>query len=274
MSKNKTTSHFWPSYSDLMTSVFFLMLVMFVLTIVSLRNSLIQLEKTLEDLENALSISEQQRKAIEQIQEAVNQLPTDYFEKDEENKRWILKKHFSPKFKLMDYDICELNDTISLINVGNSLKGVITKLNKMKNEDKYKHLDITYLVVIEGMSSKDNYFDNDGLSYKRALSLYYLWKRNDISFEDSQCEVQIAGSGIRGRGRYNENNQNPEDEVKNQRIIIQIVPKISNIDKSANIQLETSQVGESEIVYSAKLNKSLYGFKRNLVDLDISPWRF
>lgn len=227
MSKNKPTSHFWPSYSDLMTSVFFLMLVMFVLTIVSLRNSLVELEK-------ALNISEQQRKAIEQIQEAVNQLPTDYFEKDEENKRWILKKDYSPKFVLMDYDICTLNDTISLINVGNSLKGVISKLNRMKKEDKYKHLDITYLVVIEGMSSKDSYFDNDGLSYKRALSLYYLWKRNDISFEDSQCEVQIAGSGIRGRGRYNENNQHPEEEVKNQRIIIQIVPKISNIDKSEN----------------------------------------
>ena len=30
----------------------------------------------------------------------------------------------------------------------------------------------------------------------------------------------------------------------------------------------------SKIVYSAKLNKRLYGFKKNLIDLDISPWRF
>lgn len=232
MSKSKSTSHFWPSYSDLMTSVFFLMLVMFVLTIVSLRNSLVELEDTLAELEEALNISEQQRKALEQIQEAVNRLPTDYFEKDEENKRWILKKDFSPNFNVLEYDICALNDTISLINVGNSLKDVILNLNKMKNEERYKHMDITYLVVIEGMASKDNYYDNDGLSYKRALSLYYLWKRNGISFEDSQCEVQVAGSGIRGRGRYNENSLHPEDEVKNQRIIIQIVPKISNIDKS------------------------------------------
>ena len=104
----------------------------------------------------------------------------------------------------------------------------------MKDDPQYKSMDITYLVVIEGMASKDNYYDNDGLSYKRALSLYYLWKRNGISFEKSQCEVQVAGSGIRGRGRYNESNMNPEDEVKNQRIIIQIVPKISHIAPNAN----------------------------------------
>ena len=93
-------------------------------------------------------------------------------------------------------------------------------------------MDITYLVVIEGMASKDSYHDNDALSYKRALSLYYLWKRNGISFEKSQCEVQISGSGIRGRGRFNDDGNNPEDEVKNQRIIIQIVPKIGNLGKS------------------------------------------
>ena len=102
----------------------------------------------------------------------------------------------------------------------------------MKETPKYKDMDITYLVVIEGMASKDNYYDNDALSYKRALSLYYLWRRNGISFEKSQCEVQISGSGIRGRGRYNADGESPRDEVRNQRIIIQIVPKIGNIGKN------------------------------------------
>ena len=227
MSKNKTTSHFWPSYSDLMTSVFFLMLVMFVLTIVSLRNSLMEAERLRE-------ITEQQLKSIKQIQEAVNRLPTKYFEEDKANRRWTLKEEFSPKFRTLEHDIYALNDTIALNNVGYSLLSVIEGLNKMKDDPQYKSMDITYLVVIEGMASKDNYFDNDGLSYKRALSLYYLWKRNGISFEKSQCEVQVAGSGVRGRGRYNEIGNQPEDEIKNQRIIIQIVPKISQIDKTAN----------------------------------------
>lgn len=223
--KKKSGSHFWPSYSDLMTSLFFIMLVMFVLTIVSLRNSLIEAERLRK-------ISEEQLKSIQQIQEAVNQLPTDYFEEDITNKRWILKRSYSPKFNAKDYDIRVLNDTTSLIEVGNSLMGVIENLNQMKNDPKYKDMDITYLVVIEGMASKDNYYDNDALSYKRALMLYYLWKRNGISFEKSQCEVQISGSGVRGRGRFNADGLHPHDEVRNQRIMIQIVPKIGNLGKN------------------------------------------
>lgn len=227
MSKQKTGSHFWPSYSDLMTSLFFLMLVLFVITIISLRNTIIEAERLRK-------VSEEQLRNVQQIQEAVNQLPIDYFEEDASNKRWILKKSYSPNFKAADYDIRVLNDTTRLIEVGTSLMGDIKKLNVMKENPKYKDMDITYLVVIEGMASKDSYYDNDALSYKRALSLYYLWKRNGISFEKSQCEVQVSGSGIRGRGRFNEDGNTPEYEVKNQRIIIQIVPKIGNIGKTNN----------------------------------------
>jgi hypothetical protein len=104
-------------------------------------------------------------------------------------------------------------------------------------------MNISYLVVIEGMASRDNYYDNDGLSYRRALSLYYLWKKNGISFEQSQCEVQISGSGIRGIRPYNtdyynavrlgdsdaDSKFNLQEEKKNQCIIIQIIPKISSI---------------------------------------------
>ena len=223
--KKKSGSHFWPSYSDLMTSLFFIMLVMFVLTIVSLRNSLLEAERLRR-------ISEEQLRSIQQIQEAVNQLPTEYFEEDATNKRWVLKRSFSPKFNTADSIISVLNDTTNLVKVGNSLLGVIDNLNRMKNDPKYKDMDITYLVVIEGMASKDNYYDNDALSYKRALSLYYLWRRNGISFEESQCEVQISGSGVRGRGRFNSDGLHPENEVWNQRIMIQIVPKIGNLRKN------------------------------------------
>ena len=224
MSKQKAGSHFWPSYSDLMTSLFFLMLVMFVLTIISLRNTILEAERQRH-------ISEEQYRNVQQLQEAVKQLPDDYFEEDASNKRWILKKSYSPNFKAADFDIRVLNDTTKLIEVGTSLMGVIKKLNIMKDDPKYKDMDITYLVVIEGMASKDSYYDNDALSYKRALSLYYLWKRNGISFEKSQCEVQVSGSGIRGRGRFNEDGKTPDEEVKNQRIIIQIVPKIGKLDR-------------------------------------------
>lgn len=220
--KKKEGTFFWTSYSDLMTSMFFIMFILFVL-------SSVLLGEKIYEAEEAQAASEEQLKNIQTIQEAVNQLPKRYFEEDKENQRWALRSEYSPKFRIQDSDITQENDTNQLITVGNSLMNVVHQLNLMKEDIRYSEMNITYLVVIEGMASKDSYHDNDGLSYKRALSLYYLWKRNGISFEESQCEVQISGSGVRGRGRYNYNGHKPQDESKNQRIIIQIVPKISNL---------------------------------------------
>lgn len=225
--KKKEGTFFWTSYSDLMTSLFFIMLILFVLSSVLLGEKIIEVEE-------AKAASEEQLKNIKTIQEAVNQLPKQYFEEDKSNQRWTLRAEYTPKFKIQDSDITQVNDTSQLITVGNSLMNVVRQLNQMKEDPKYSEMNITYLVVIEGMASKDSYYDNDGLSYKRALSLYYLWKRNGISFEDSQCEVQISGSGIRGRGRYNYDGHKPNEEIKNQRIIIQIVPKISNLGEWLN----------------------------------------
>ncbi len=226
--QGNSESHFWPSYSDLMTSMFFIMLVMFVLTMVSLRFSLLEAEK----LRRA---SEEQLEKIREIQEAVRQLPQQYFEEDTANKRWMIRSEYAPHFNIMSSDITLCNDTVSLLRVGSSLMDVVDRLNAMKADPKYSNMHISYLVVIEGMASNDSYVDNDALSYRRALSLYYLWRRNGISFEQSQCEVQVAGSGTRGIGRYNAGGRHPEQEVLNQRIIIQIVPKIGNIPKIGDI---------------------------------------
>ena len=229
MSKKGKQNFFWVSYSDLMTSLFFIMLLLFVLA-----SGGMYLDK---------EATEEQLRRIEEIQEAVKQLPTQYFEEDLENHRWTLKKEFSPAFQGGDDNIYALNDTTKLIEVGNSLIEVVKKLNRLKETPEYKYMNISYLVVIEGMASRDNYADNDALSYRRALSLYYLWKKNGISFEQSQCEVQISGSGIRGIRPYNtdfydaikNNDPNPDakfdlqEEKRNQCIIIQIIPKISSI---------------------------------------------
>ena len=103
------------------------------------------------------------------------------FHRESLRREEMMKKSYSPNFKAADFDIRVLNDTTRLVEVGNSLMRVIKRLNIMKEDPRYKDMDITYLVVIEGMASKDSYYDNDALSYKRALSLYYLWKRNGIS---------------------------------------------------------------------------------------------
>ena len=221
MAKNKE-SFFWVSYSDMMTSLFFIMLLLFLLSTGGM-----YIQKRRAEAEKLATQKEMQK--IKEIQEAANQLPEKYFEPDE-NKRWSLKRDYAPKFRVGDYRIDVLNDTISLLDVGRSLMRVVETLNEKKNDIEYNKMDIMYLVVIEGMASKDNYYDNDRLSYTRALMLYYLWKRNGIDFENSQCEVQISGSGVRGLGRYNSDGSEPKKEYLNQRILIQIIPKIGKID--------------------------------------------
>lgn len=220
MAKNKE-SFFWVSYSDMMTSLFFIMLLLFLLS-----SGGMYIMKRRADAQR--EATEKEMKKIDEIREAANQLPAEFFELDE-NKRWSLKKEFAPQFDARDAHI-NPKDTASLINVGQSLIEVVKKLNEKKRDENFKNLDISYLVVIEGMASMDRYYDNDRLSYTRALSLYYLWKRNGIDFEKTQCEVQISGSGVRGFGRYNADGTHPEDEWKNQRILIQIIPKIGKID--------------------------------------------
>lgn len=137
------------------------------------------------------------------------------------------------------------SDTAQIISIGQSLMQVVDSLNALKSTDKYSGLDVKYMVVIEGMASNIRYDKNDELSYNRALAVYYLWKRNNIDFENSDCEVQISGSGTRGIRPYNtayyeavkKGDENApmyydlHEEEKNQCIIIQIIPKISNIEK-------------------------------------------
>lgn len=212
----------------MMTSLFFIMLLLFVLSTAGMF-----LQK---------KASEEQLKRLDEVQTTIEQLDTHYFTEDTINKRWNLRQVFTPKFNVREDNINgigpdgkALNDTTELIKVGHSLLKVVDNLNKLKEKDEYKDMNLSFLVVIEGMASKDSYYDNDALSYRRALSLYYLWRRNHISFEASDCEVQVSGSGVRGIGRIVPPNnvsatETHEIEKQNQRIVIQIVPKIGHLD--------------------------------------------
>lgn len=197
----RQTNFFWPSYTDLMTSLFFIMLVLYVLTFVQLKLN----AKATED----------QLKKIKEIQTAVENLPKNFFEYQPDFKRFTLKKRIS--FDTGDSKI-NPNDYEYLINVGNSIKSLISDLTQ-----KYSNENIKYLIVIEGMASNDKYLYNYQLSYERALSLIILWKKNNILFDENICELQIAGSGTGGVGR-------DETEDNNQRFLIQIIPKIGKLD--------------------------------------------
>jgi outer membrane protein OmpA-like peptidoglycan-associated protein len=123
-------------------------------------------------------------------------------------KRFTLKKKInflsgSAEIPSRDYE--------SLKSAGRKLASVVNNVKKKNN--------IKYLVIIEGMSSKDAYAKNYELSYERAKAVYAFWVSKGIYFDSSIAEILIAGSGTGGAGRNTY-------EALNQRILVQIVPKI------------------------------------------------
>ena len=202
----KKDSIFWVSYSDLMTSMFFIMLVLFVLSTGYLKS--------------VLDTTKGQLKKIEELQAAVKELPKDYFVYQPQYKRFKLNKeiHFdagSSRIKRKYYSY--------LKKVGTS---ILKLVNNLSQDERYKKFDIKYLIVIEGMASKDSYKYNYELSYKRSLALYKFWKANNIIFDPNICEIQIAGSGTDGIREFSGAN-----ERKNQQFLIHIIPKMGKIEK-------------------------------------------
>lgn len=200
--KQKPSDFIWPSFTDLMTSLFFVMLVLYVLTFAWL-----QIEKR---------VTEQELQKIKQIQNAVSELPDEFFTYQDSFKRFELKR--SIEFPSGQSVIQREEDRLFLKEVGVSIQKLIIRLKK-----KYPNDDIRYLIVIEGMASRDAYSLNYELSYQRALALFRLWEQYRITFDPAICEIQIAGSGTGGVGRYSE-------QAKNQRFLIQVIPKIGKIE--------------------------------------------
>ncbi len=201
---SKQAKIFWTSYADLMTTLFFIMLVLLVLTIAMMKRQ--------------QKATEEQLKRIVEIQNSVKELDTTYFSYQDEYKRFSLKKQI--QFDPAKSDIKEKYKSY-LLDVGKNIESLIKRL-----QTKYSDQDIKYMIIIEGMASNDLYKYNDELSYLRALSLLKLWNQNNIQFDPKFCELQIAGSGIKGVGRF----KGIKNEYKNQRFLIQIIPKIGKIE--------------------------------------------
>lgn len=199
--KNDSNDFFWPSYTDLMTSLFFIMLVLYVLTYAK--------------LEHQQRVTVQQLRKIKEIQNAVKQLPQEYFVYQQDYKRFSLNRQI--QFPKGSSQIGE-EYTEYLSGVGKSIVKLVDKL-----KEQYKDENIKYLIVLEGMASEDSYPLNYELSYTRSLALYKFWKSHDIEFDANICDIQISGSGTGGIGR------DTTDERKNQRFLIHIVPKIGDI---------------------------------------------
>ncbi len=199
----KRAKIFWTSYADLMTSLFFIMLVLFVLAIAMMKRQ----QKT----------TEEQLKRIVEIQNSVKELNPNYFHYQDVYKRFSLNEQIQFRAKSSEIPV---ENKQYLIDVGKDIQRLIETL-----KTKYIGQEIKYMIIIEGMSSAFRYSKNDVLSYERAFSLFKLWEDNNIYFDPDICELQIAGSGVRGVGRHT-----GRMEYKNQQFLIQIIPKIGKLD--------------------------------------------
>jgi len=231
----KKSGFFWVGFSDLMTSLFFIMLVLFVVTVASLQF----------EMKDNLRIIEENKILIEKLKEKEK-------EANIENKRLKklvnLEKQFAPLEKSGDFiylnackkfiakdltavEIFEPNETKikpkykrTTIDVGKKIESFIKTL-------KAKNPNMSYLLVIEGNMANDSsesQSKDDGwgyvTSYKRALAVYDLWTENHIDFRKYNVEVMLCGSGFNGLCR-------DSHEPNNKRFSIQIIPKIENSAK-------------------------------------------
>ncbi|MFI3296704.1 MAG: hypothetical protein R3Y59_03630 [bacterium] len=208
--KHKKETYFWASYSDLMTSLFFIMLVMFILTIAILHKRMVEIDKI------RIATQEQLNK-IEEIQKATENIDAKYFRYEPNYKKHILNvtvEFFSKSSNINDITP-ETQESLKL--AGESIKKFIEENAKEK---------IQYLLIIEGQASKDTYSRNYELSYERALTLKRFWEESNISFGDN-CEILISGSGDGILSGTNSMRESIEKE--NQRFLIHIVPKFGEI---------------------------------------------
>lgn len=205
-SNEKKRDFFWLSYSDLMTSLFFVMLVLFVL-VYTMQNKMI----------GELGEKGRELDRIKEIEKTVNNIDTAYFKYDAENKKHILNMQFL--FPRGSYDISKIvpDKRTDLLKAGDVIKQLILKYPEEEN--------IKYLIVVEGQASKDNWAGNDDLSYHRAQSLIKFWEQNNIGLDKlKNCEIIVAGSGEKGVPRTQ-----PDIGNANQRFLITIVPKIGQM---------------------------------------------
>lgn len=202
--RQKKESFFWTSYSDLMTSLFFVMLTLFILVVVLLNQR------------NAFTKAKLDR--IEAIQNSTKELDRHggYFEYNEKYEKYSLK--INVFFPELQTDFTYLSDACkdSLKQAGREIESFLKKHDKNK-----------YLLIVEGqasMNSEEWMLRNYDLSFKRAMNLMDYWLNAcNMNFGDN-CEIQIAGSGD-GRLNHNSMRYTGTQEHLNQRFLIYIIPK-------------------------------------------------
>lgn len=237
----KNNGSFWPSYVDIMTTLFAITLILFAVSYSRFKIKERQLELLVSEYEDIINVYS----TVSSIDS------TKYFGYNAQYLKHLFtvdveyqqKEYRIDKLSLDITDTQEANEKRkSIIAAGHVIKNTILRL---ESSDTNKN-NIKFLVVIEGQSSRvpynvDDYHNNYTLSYLRAQFLNRFWKDNGIDLASiPKCELIISGSGEDGVPRVIPSVSSPstieewdvwnKEESKNQRFLIHIVPIIGNID--------------------------------------------
>ncbi len=253
----QNNSTFWPSYVDIMTTLFAIMLILFAVTFARFKVKEGQLEEKKAQLQEIVNEYDN----ILQLYSTVGKIDnTKYFGYNPKylkhlfqiNVEYQAREYAIDKLKLDKIDIAAAESKRdSIVDAGKLIQQTINELNWRMPQTKDNN--IKFLIIIEGQSSKipfdeSAWKNNYTLSYLRAKYLNEFWKSKGIDFEKlSRCELLISGSGEGGVPRVNPDEivdkssyesdgeyrkQLMAEEVKNQRFLINIVPVLGNIDST------------------------------------------
>lgn len=244
----KNNSSFWPSYVDIMTTLFAIMLVLFVVSFSRFKVKEKQLRVLVDEYENIVNVY----KTVNEIDQ------TGAFRYDPSYLKHLM--NIEIKYQPKEYSMYKLADDTSNPSKADEIRAEVKadgyiikeKINKLEMSipDSLKK-NIKFLIVIEGQSSKIPFNEGDWrnnytLSYLRAQFLNKFWIEQGIDFDKMpRCELLISGSGEAGKPRVKVNEDSlrrahpnkaeylrnwVKEEEKNQRFLVNIVPVIGNID--------------------------------------------
>lgn len=211
--KNSKNNSFWLSYSDLMTSLFFVMLILFLSTAIKLTGKIAGQTAEINNLKRILQ--------LDTLFSGLSKSTTLRY--NEDNKTFVAKDFEGIEIFEQESAFIKQQYLETVDRVGADLEDLLKNLMD-------KTPDCSYLLVIEGNSA--NYTSNPlpidrpynyRLSYDRALALYNRWKEKGINLRKYNTEIQICGSGLNGINRA-------QKEENNKRFVIQIIPKVSRPD--------------------------------------------
>ena len=242
MERKGKKDSFWLSYSDLMTSLFFIMLVLLLACIIATRPVITDGQTPEEKIDSLKKVVIDQNRRIDSLKRTNDSIKVGYGElqnilqlegqfkvlsesstlRYDESKRTFIAK------ELEGIEIFREEDDQIKKEFHDKVKQVGMDLEKVLGELKQKNPDFRFLLVIEGTSAndvrkpmgKDREY-NYNLSFSRALTLYNFWREREIDLRKYNTEILICGSGLNGINRDDRN------EANNKRFVIQILPKVS-----------------------------------------------